>query len=208
MPHASEPTLLAMQALRLGGLSSTEKLAGLSGLAEAAIQAELDAFASSGWATFKDGRMSGWILTAAGREEGERRLAAELDATGTRSIVDGCYRRFLALNNDMLSVCTEWQMTDAQTLNDHSNPDYDAKVIAKLGDLDAVVQPICGELSEVLGRFGAYGGRLAAALGRVRNGETEWFTKPMIASYHTVWFELHEDLLATLNIDRAKEGSG
>jgi hypothetical protein len=30
----------------------------------------------------------------------------------------------------------------------------------------------------------------------------------MIASYHTVWFELHEDLLATLGIERSSEGAG
>jgi hypothetical protein len=29
----------------------------------------------------------------------------------------------------------------------------------------------------------------------------------MIDSYHTVWFELHEDLLSTLGIERSKEGS-
>ncbi len=28
----------------------------------------------------------------------------------------------------------------------------------------------------------------------------------MIDSYHTVWFELHENLLATLGIERAREG--
>ncbi len=27
----------------------------------------------------------------------------------------------------------------------------------------------------------------------------------MIESYHTVWFELHENLLATLGIQRARE---
>jgi hypothetical protein len=27
----------------------------------------------------------------------------------------------------------------------------------------------------------------------------------MIESYHTVWFELHENLLATLGIQRSKE---
>ena len=39
-------------------------------------------------------------------------------------------------------------------------------------------------------------------------GDTDWFTKPMIPSYHTVWFELHEDLLATLGIERGSEGGG
>ena len=39
------------------------------------------------------------------------------------------------------------------------------------------------------------------------NGALDYFTKPILPSYHTVWFELHEDLLATLSIDRASEGS-
>ena len=43
------------------------------------------------------------------------------------------------------------------------------------------------------------------ALDRIRGGDLDWFTKPMIDSYHTVWFELHENLLATLGIQRAKE---
>ena len=30
----------------------------------------------------------------------------------------------------------------------------------------------------------------------------------MIDSYHTVWFELHEDLLATLGLERAAETGG
>ena len=39
-------------------------------------------------------------------------------------------------------------------------------------------------------------------------GEVDWFTRPTIPSYHSVWFELHENLLATLGIDRAQEASG
>ncbi len=121
--------------------------------------------------------------------------------------MDGCYRRFLALNEQMLAVCTDWQMTTPEALNDHSDPAYDAKVIARLAELDAAVQPICAELGSHLERFGPYRQRLASALAKVQAGEVEWFTKPMIPSYHTVWFELHEDLLATLNIDRASEPS-
>ena len=73
-------------------------------------------------------------------------------------------------------------------------------------DLHAEVVPICNDLGAALHRFGGYGARLSHALDRVRGGDTDWFTKPMIDSYHTVWFELHEDLLVTLGIDRHKEG--
>jgi hypothetical protein len=206
MPFSSDPSLLALHGLRLAGFSSVEKVATLSGLSAEEVQRELETFAGRGWALYKEGRMSGWVLTPDGRAEGERRLVAELDACGVRHVVDGCYRRFLALNGQMLGVCTEWQMKDETTLNDHSDPAYDAKVIAKLVELDEGVQPICAELGDALARFGGYGSRLAGALSKLLAGEHEWFTKPMIASYHTVWFEMHEDLLATLNIDRGREG--
>ena len=65
--------------------------------------------------------------------------------------------------------------------------------------------PICDDLAGCLARYGHYGPRLQNALDRVRAGELDWFTKPMVASYHTVWFELHEDLLATLGIERGSE---
>jgi hypothetical protein len=48
---------------------------------------------------------------------------------------------------------------------------------------------------------------LAHALERTRAGDADWFTKPTIDSYHTVWFELHENLLATLGIERGTEPS-
>ena len=66
---------------------------------------------------------------------------------------------------------------------------------------------MCEDLSKLLARFATYGPRLRSALQRVENGDVDWFTKPMIDSYHTVWFELHEDLLATLGIERSKEES-
>ena len=81
-------------------------------------------------------------------------------------------------------------------------------MVADLGALDDKVQPICADLGLALERFASYAGRLGGAIDKVRAGDVDWFTKPMIASYHTVWFELHEDLLATLGIDRSAEGSG
>ncbi len=134
-------------------------------------------------------------------------MADELDASGHRALVQGCYDRFLGLNGQMLAVCTRWQVKDqdAQELNDHTDADYDAAVMAELAELDAGVQPICAELAAALPRFANYAPRFDLALDKLRAGELEWFTKPVMESYHTVWFELHEDLLATLGINRADE---
>jgi hypothetical protein len=53
----------------------------------------------------------------------------------------------------------------------------------------------------VLPRFGRYRARLGDALVMARSGRTEYVTDDFEA-YHTVWFQLHEDLLATLGIPR------
>jgi hypothetical protein len=55
-------------------------------------------------------------------------------------------------------------------------------------------------------RFGDYRSRLRAARTRVEDGDAAWLTSPRIDSYHTVWMQLHEDLLLALGRDRAAEG--
>ena len=92
-------------------------------------------------------------------------------------------------------------------MNDHTDEDYDAGVIDELTSLHDQVQPVCVDLAAALDRFGGYGRRLSHALQQVRSGDGDWFTKPMIASYHTVWFEMHEDLLSTLGIERGSESA-
>ena len=69
----------------------------------------------------------------------------------------------------------------------------------------AVAVEVLGQLERVLDRFRIHLPRLRFALERVQAGDTQWFTGASIESFHTVWFELHEDLLATLGLDRAAE---
>ena len=154
---------------------------------------------------YRDGRLTGWALTAAGRAEHERLLAEELDAVGCREVVEGAYDCFLELNHDLLAVCTAWQMKDETTLNAHDDQEYDRGVVGQLGDVHARVEPVLTDLQSQLGRYRGYQPRFRNALDRVRNGDHDWFAKPMIDSYHTVWFQLHEDLLNTLGIERSKE---
>ena len=56
-------------------------------------------------------------------------------------------------------------------------------------------------------RYAGYAGRFATALAKLQGGELEYLTRPIIDSYHTIWFELHEDLITGLGIDRSQEGS-
>ena len=42
----------------------------------------------------------------------------------------------------------------------------------------------------------------------VGGGDTRFVASPRVDSYHSVWFELHEDLLATLGFERTGEREG
>jgi len=56
-------------------------------------------------------------------------------------------------------------------------------------------------------RLAPYPERFGSALARVRAGEHTWLARPMIDSYHTVWFELHEDLIGLAGLTRAGEAA-
>ena len=77
----------------------------------------------------------------------------------------------------------------------------------QLGALDARVAPVVIDLGREFARYQGYRPRFLNALDRVRAGEHDWFAKPTLDSYHTVWFQLHEDLLNTLGIERSKEST-
>lgn len=205
----NENELRVVHALRLKSFADTDVVAEAAGLALDEAKAVLDGLAAAERVRYREGRMTGWMLMPDGRAHGEALLAAQLDGAGKRAELDAVYRRFLEHNQPFLSLCTDWQvrMIDGeQVSNDHTDADYDTMIIDRLADADANIQPICADLAALFDRFGHYSPNFAEALAKVQAGEIEWFTKPMIESYHTVWFELHEDLLASLGIDRAKEG--
>jgi hypothetical protein len=202
---ASEPAFLVLHALRLKGFADTPVVADRAGIEAVDAQTLLEKAVAAGFVTRRDGRISGWALTHDGRARHAELIADELAAAGVRPQLEQAYHGFLGVNNELLTVCTDWQLRSGG-LNDHNDAEYDASVVERLGAVDAQVQPVCGDLAAALDRFCDYGPRLASALERVRDGQRDWFAKPMIDSYHTVWFELHEDLLATLGIERSKEG--
>ena len=208
MAHCSDPRFLVLHGLRLKGFAEAEPVASGAGLAVVEAEDHLHGLAAEGLATRREGRMSGWSLTPRGRSEHGRLVWEELEAAAARDVVEDAYRRFLELNTDLLAVCTAWQLRpagEASVVNDHTDRAYDEEVVGRLMALHDGVRPLTAGLRDRLERYGRYGERLRTALERVASGEQEWFTKPLIDSYHTVWFELHEDLLCTLGLERATE---
>ena len=209
MAHQSAAPFRVLHVLRLKGLADSDVIAHAAAMPVDEVTAHCQALAGDGLVSRRDGRLSGWSLTADGRSAHATEVAAELERAGCRDVVDAAYRRFLSVNGDMLATCTDWQLrTDeggAQVVNDHSDESWDAGVLDRLRALDAAVRPVLEPLCASLERFRCYPERFDAALGLVLAGEREWFTRPVIDSYHTVWFELHEDLLSTLGLARASE---
>lgn len=208
VPHPSDPTTLVLTGLRLTSVAPVEQVATRAGLRVDEVSTVLAALADQGLVVRRTGTLAGWDLTPAGRREGERRLAVELDDHALRPVVADAYQQFLALNPALLAACTAWQVREVDgrlVVNDHCDAGHDAAAIDALGAVDDAAQGLCAELAGSLERFGGYGRRLANARTRVAAGDGDWFTRLTIDSYHSVWFELHEHLLASLGIDRASE---
>ncbi len=213
MAHRSDPELLVALALRLKGFGEVSTIASVHGLGVDETGVILSRMAEAEKCVMRQVEaVEKYVLTPAGREQGQAALARELEVVDARWAMDDMYEKFLQLNPEMLQLCTDWQVINdgsgEQELNDHSDSDYDSNVLDRLVVLDQRIADVLQPLIDVLPRFDNYPSRFTSALKKVLSGDLDWLTKPIMSSYHTVWFELHEDLLATLGIDRASEGSG
>lgn len=207
MSPASGRDLLVLHAVRLAGFADTPAVARRFGLGLTETTEVLGDAEARGWvqqAAFAD--LQGWSLTEAGRAENERLLAAELDGAGGAEPLADIYREFLPLNTSLQRACTEWQLRPADgdrlAVNDHTDPAWDARILDELAAIDQALGPLAGRLTRVLERFSGYDTRFSAALRRAQAGEARWVDRTDVDSCHRVWFELHEDLIATLGIDR------
>lgn len=213
MTHRSEPTLLVLHAVRLLGFASSTAIADRAGVAVGAAAERLRAWEGLDWVqhvTFAD--LDGWSLTDAGRIENERQLATERALADPQHRIASVYRGFLPLNARLLRAVTDWQIAgtadDAFASNDHSDHDRDDRILAELAELGTALSPLAARLTKVLARFDGYAGRFENALRKARDGDGAWVDRTDVDSCHRVWFQLHEDLIATLGIDRGAEIAG
>jgi hypothetical protein len=203
-PYSTSADLLVLHTLRCVGFATLERLSEAAGLPADDVESELIDLAVAGLVTHEPGDFGGWDLTEAGRAADAERIAADLDAAGVRDVAAEAYDRFLVLNPELLDLCTAWQtrtVDGVMSMNDHSDGAYDARVLDRFAEFDQRAEAACATLSAVMLRFQRYRVRLAGALARAKSGALEYVTDST-ASYHTVWFQLHEDLLVTLGIPR------
>jgi hypothetical protein len=149
-----------------------------------------------------------FMVTPAGRDwllERYPETFAAFRANG--SAVEG-YARFERINRELLQLFTEWQMMPVgkETMpNDHSDPAYDDRIIDRLGALHERAERPLQDFAALEPRFREYVRRLDAAYDKTLAGEHDFVSGAKVDSYHTVWFELHEDLLRTLGREREEQ---
>jgi hypothetical protein len=209
-PVESSPELLTLHAVRLKGMADDAEVAARFELDTTLVHELLLDFQAFGWITRVEFvGTAGWTLTESGRSENERQLAHEVAATDSNSSIRNTYLTFLPYNDQLLRACTDWQLrptgADPLAVNEHTDEEWDLRVLSTLAVLGKELRTICEELGRRLVRFQGYDDRFAAALARVGRGELSWVTRPRMDSCHTVWMELHEDLVATLGIRRGAE---
>jgi hypothetical protein len=108
------------------------------------------------------------------------------------------FEQFERLNHSLKHTITQWQTVEVggvRMANDHSDESYDAAIIDRLGAIHEEVDRILTSLSRRLLRLRVYADKLLFALEAAERGDPQWVSDVRRPSYHTVWFEMHEDLL-------------
>lgn len=204
MPQSAEVLELSLlQLLRLKGRLKPEDLPGSLNHSEETCKKILEAAMTSGFCVQKGPSVR---LTAEGRE----RLAALLEEERRQvdqERLESLYHEFDRHNTNFKAIITSWQMRDNGEPNDHSDPDYDAGILAKLDALHGEFADLLDKIVSEAPRLTHYPPRFANALERIHAGEYQFVARPIIDSYHTVWFELHEDLIVLLGRTREEEAA-
>jgi hypothetical protein len=142
-------------------------------------------------------------LSPQGRARLNELLASERSGIDP-SAIKQAYDLFRSVNADFKALVADWQIKDGQP-NDHEDAEYDAHVLARLDGIQETVLPIIATVAGQIPRLTGYTDKLTVAMQKIAAGDTAWLTRPIIDSYHTVWFEMHEELIGAAGLTREAE---
>jgi pyruvate, orthophosphate dikinase len=149
-------------------------------------------------------------LTPEGRDWLKHQLDAERSRTD-HTAAECAYRRFIALDGVFKQLVTDWQLrvVDGKTaVNDHTDAVYDTAIRVRLADLHNEVMTLAKEISSLASRLRPFEARLGRAATAVGTGDGSMIASPLKDSYHTIWFELHEELIHLSGRSRLAEEAG
>jgi hypothetical protein len=183
----------ALHILKVKGFASAEAVGISIGVDASEVEPLLDSAVDQGNAKKREGRLSGFTLTAAGRERHEELRKTVVDGESAARLQEA-YEAFLGPNHEFKQLTTDWQLR-----NEGSDT---APLLARLDTMQGTVCGIVTTAASVEPRFTVYSTRFTSALQRLHGGDTTAFARPMSDSYHDVWMELHEDLVASIGHKR------
>jgi len=201
---AGRPTIL--RAMLIKGFVLPTSLAAATLSTPDEMAGALDGLVADGLAEMGAGQFR---LTADGRAVARELIAGDRAAWGADDAL-AALDAFLPLDHRTKETVTAWQMREvdgAQVLNDHADAAYDGRVLVGLAavhaDADAWLAPLTGGLP----RLATYRARLRRAADLAAGGDHRYIASPRpdVDSFHSVWFELHEDLILLAGRDRGAE---
>ena len=199
----SDIDLLALHGLAVKKAGSPAAVATVLGSEEAPIEAALEAAVADGRAAGAKGTFK---VSPAGRQWLEDRYPEVFAEFRANPEATEAYERFEKINRELLGLFTDWQMMPSaggeRVPNDHSDADYDHGIVDRLGAQHERAEKVLDRFAGLEPRLGVYRERLDDAYDKVLAGEIDWVGGARIDSYHTVWFELHEELLRIMGRER------
>jgi len=193
-----------LQALLIKGTVPADQLAVAMSADPDVIRSLVDRLASTALAERASG---GCRLTGTGRLKALAIFSADREQFGAARSV-AFLDAFHALDLRMKDTVTAWQLRaagDEPQFNDHTDAEYDEQVLNGLADLHADTLAWMTPLTDAFPRFVRYRLRLEQALDAARDGDQRYVASPRVDSYHSVWFELHEDLIRLAGRQRLSE---
>ena len=206
MEHDRRPADMAVRALMIKGFATPDGLAPALLKTDEETAAILDRMTADGL-TELTGAM--FQLTADGKAVGTEMIAADREDWGVEN-ASKALDDFLPIDGRIKETVTAWQMRQIDgepVLNDHSDAAYDGSVLAEFASVHRDAEAWLGPLGDGLPRLGYYLERLERAAGLVADGDHAHIASPRVDSYHSIWFELHEDLILLAGRTREDEAS-
>lgn len=195
---------IVLHGLAIKKYATAEAISGIMGIDQSRVTSLLADAVTRGYAIEARGKFSLTPLARIALDSDYSRHCGDL-----RESEDfiRLYESFEVVNSSLKVLITDWQVVaiaGEHVPNDHSNKAYDNQIIERLGDLHERAERVLTQFATHLPRLLIYSDKLLSACEKAEDGAIEWVSDATIESYHTLWFELHEDLLRMLGRTRVE----
>lgn len=138
----------------------------------------------------------GFRLTAEGRAQVADALRVEREGLDPATTLD-LYERFARIDQKFKELVTEFQLSES--------PTRVSWAVAGMSEVHPAVQELVARATELVPRLAPYRARFETAMEHLARGEEKYLVSVTLDSYHTIWFQFHEELIEMAGRTRAEE---